>query len=41
MQHNDLRDSTAALLKDVAHDVSTGPLVQPITGETLRHRTAI
>ena len=40
MHHND-RDSTASLLKDVAHDVSTEPSLQPITGETLRHRTAI
>eukprot|EP00117_Sycon_ciliatum_P023821 scpid87934/ scgid20159/ len=41
MRHNDLRDLTASLLKDVAHDVSTEPSLQPITGETLRHRTAI
>ena len=41
MRHNDLRDLTASLLREVAHDVQVEPHLQPLTGETFRHRSAI
>ena len=43
MRYNDLRHLTASIfkLKDVAHDTSTEPPLQSLTGETLRLHTAI
>ena len=41
MRHNDRRDLTASLLREVAHDVQVEPHLQPLTGETFRHRSAI
>ena len=41
MRHNDLRDLTASLLREVAHDVQVEPHLQPLTGETFRHHSAI
>ena len=40
-RHNKLRDITASLLSRVAHDVSVEPSLQPLSGERMRHRTAI
>ena len=41
MRHDDIRDVTASLLQQVAHDVTIEPHLQPLTGETFRHRSAI
>ena len=41
LRHNEVRDVTASLLKRVAHSVVLEPHLQPITGESFRHRSAI
>ena len=41
IRHNELRDITASLLGQVANDVCVEPILQPLTGESLAHRTAI
>ena len=38
---NDLRDLTTSLLREVARDVQIEPHLQPLTGETFCHRSAI
>ena len=40
-RHNDVRDFTAQLLSEVCHDVAVEPLLTPLTGETLKYKTAI
>ena len=40
LRHNEVRDLTASLLSEVCHDVRVEPHLQPLTGETLRYRTA-
>lgn len=40
-RHNELRDVTAQLLTEVCHDVMIEPDLQPLTGETFQHKTAI
>ena len=40
IRHNELRDITAEMMKEVCHNVSTEPHLQPVTREQLRHRTA-
>ena len=40
LRHNEVRDLTASLLSEVCHDVRVEPYLQPLTGETMRHRTA-
>ena len=40
MRHNEVREFTAELLKDVCHDVQIEPLLKPMTGEILKHKTA-
>ena len=40
LRHNEVRNLTASLLSDVCHDVRVAPHLQPLTGETLRYRTA-
>ena len=40
-RHNEVRDLTASLLKEVCHDVAVEPLLQPLTGEQFRYKTAI
>ena len=40
IRHNKVRDITASLLTEVCHDVSIEPHLQPITGESMAHRTA-
>ncbi|XP_064389143.1 uncharacterized protein LOC135337174 [Halichondria panicea] len=40
IRHNEIRDITADLLTEICHDVSVEPDLQPLTGETLAHRTA-
>ena len=38
--HNELRDFTAAVLSEVCHDVAVEPVLQPLSGESLRFATA-
>ncbi len=40
IRHNEIRDITASLLTEVCHNVSIEPHLQPMTGESLSHRTA-
>ena len=39
-RHNEVRDITAHLLSEVCNDVSVEPILQPLTGEQFRYRTA-
>ena len=39
LRHNELRDITAHLMREVCHDVTTEPSLQPITGESLTVRS--
>ena len=41
IRHNELRDITVSLLGQVANDVCVEPILQPLTGESLAHLTAI
>ena len=41
IRHNEVRDLTARLLSEVCHNVTTEPHLQPLTGESMRHRSAI
>ena len=41
IRHNDIRDLTAKLLTEVCSNVSVEPALQPLTGESFSHRTAI
>ena len=41
IRHNEVWDITAALLREVAHNVSVEPHLTPLSGEQLRYRTAI
>lgn len=40
MRHDEVRDLTANMLREVCHDVSTEPTLLPLDGEHLRYRTA-
>ena len=40
VRHNHVRDLTAKMLADVCKDVSTEPALIPLTGETMKYRTA-
>ena len=40
LRHNNLRDITVALLKEVCHDVKVEPQLQQLFGELLNERTA-
>ena len=40
IRHNEIRDITADLLKEVCHCVGTEPSLQPVTGEHFEHRSA-
>ena len=40
LQHNSLRDITYELLSEVCKEVENEPLLQPLTGETLKYQTA-
>ena len=40
LRHNELRDLTATLMKEVCHNVSREPPLQPLSGETLSYSTA-
>ena len=41
IRHNELCDVTASLLSEVCHNVATEPRLQPLSGESMNHRTAI
>ena len=41
VRHNEVRDITATLLTEVCHGVTTEPHLQPLSGESLSHRSAI
>ena len=41
LHHNELWDVTASMLSVDAHSVSIEPHLQPLSGERLKHRTAI
>ena len=40
IRHNEVRDLTASMLREVCHDVQVEHHLQPLTGETMAHRTA-
>ncbi len=40
MRHNDTTNFLASCMKEIHNDVETEPKLQPLTGESLRHRTA-
>ena len=41
MRHNEVRDITATLLTEVRHGVTTESHLQPLSSESLSHRSAI
>ena len=41
IRHNEVRDLTASMLKDICHDVCIEPHLQPLSGEVMSHRSAI
>ena len=41
VRHNEVRDITATLLTEVGHGVTTEPHLQPLSGESLSHCSAI
>ena len=41
MRHNEVRDITATRLTEVCHGVTIEPHLQPLSGESLSHRSAI
>ena len=41
IRHNELRDLTASLLKEVCHDVTVEPHLQPLSEEVLQGQTSI
>ena len=40
IRHDEVRDLTANMLREVCHDVTTEPTLLPLEGENLRYRTA-
>ena len=40
IRHNEIRDFTAEVLREVSQNVEVEPLLTPLTGEHLRYRTA-
>ncbi|XP_062507224.1 uncharacterized protein LOC134183654, partial [Corticium candelabrum] len=40
LRHNEVRDITADLLREVCHDVVTEPTLQPLSGESFSYSTA-
>ena len=41
LRHNEIRDITTSLLSEVCRNTSTEPLLQPLSGESLQHASAI
>ena len=41
LEHNEVRDITASLLSEACHGVSTEPHLQPLSGESMSHHSAI
>lgn len=40
IRHNEVRGLTASMLRETCHDVQVEPHLQPLTGETMAHKTA-
>ena len=40
IRHDEVRDLTASLLREICHDVTTEPTLLPLQGEYVRYRTA-
>ena len=40
IRHNDIRDFTAEVLREVCQNVEVEPILTPLTGETFRYKTA-
>ena len=40
IRHDEIRDLTASLLREVCHDVTVEPSLLPLSGEVMQHRTA-
>ena len=40
IHHSETRNLTGTLLTEVCHDVSLGPVLQPLTGEVFNHATS-
>ena len=40
LRHNEIRDATASMLKEVTSSVETEPMLQPLTGEQLNYHSA-
>ena len=40
IRHDEMRDLTANMLREICHDVTTEPSLLPLEGENLRYRTA-
>ena len=41
IRHNEIRDFTAEILREVCQDVEVEPMLTPLTGENFQYRTAI
>ena len=41
IRHDEVRDLTASMLRNVCHDVCVEPNLQPLSGEVIVHQTAI
>ncbi len=41
MRHNEVRDLTATMLGEICNDIEIEPMLQPLTGEQMRHRTTV
>jgi len=41
IRHNEIRNLTANLMSEVTHNVQLGPQLHPLSGESLRYRSAI
>ena len=40
IRHNEVRDLTASMLRETCHNIRVEPHLQPLTGETMAHKTA-
>ena len=41
MRHNEVRDLIASMLGELCNDIEIEPMLQPLTGEQMRHRTTV
>ena len=40
IRHNEIRDFTAEILREVCHDIQVEPMLTPLSGENFQYRTA-